>query len=95
MMQATDLRDGDGSSDSGRLDWARVRTILVERKMRASALVIVDVRGKNSAQMAVLTKNSEGVEKSGDLFRSAVVSPACTHSSRNSSHGSPVGSAAA
>lgn len=43
----------------------------------------------------VPTKNSEGVEKSGDLFRSAVVSPTCTHSFRNSSHGSGVGFAAA
>jgi hypothetical protein len=43
----------------------------------------------------VPTKNSEGVEKSSDLFRSAVVSPACTHSFRNSSHGSAVGFAAA
>ncbi len=54
MMQATDLWDGDGSSDSGRLDWARVRTILVERKMRAGALLIVDVRGEDSAQMALI-----------------------------------------
>ncbi len=36
------------------------------------------------------TKNSENVEKSGDLFRSAEMSPACSHFSRNSSHGSPV-----
>ena len=35
------------------------------------------------------------VEKSGDLFRSCVVSPACAHSSRNSTHGSAVGFAAA
>jgi hypothetical protein len=43
----------------------------------------------------VPTKNSEGVEKSGDLFPSAVVSPACIHCSRNSSHGSAFGFAAA
>src|SRR5208337_1646694 len=43
------------------------------------------------AERGVPTKNSEGVEKSGDLFRSAVMSPACSHLSRNSSHGSAVG----
>jgi hypothetical protein len=43
----------------------------------------------------VPTKNSEGVEKSGDLLRSAIMSPACSLFSRNSSHGSPVGFAAA
>ena len=32
-MQATDLWDGDGSSDSLRLDWARVRTILVPNSL--------------------------------------------------------------
>jgi hypothetical protein len=45
--------------------------------------------------MPVPTKNFKSVEKSGDLFRSAVVSPACIHSCRNSSHGSPVVFAAA
>src|SRR5277367_4045574 len=42
-----------------------------------------------------LPKTPKFVEKSGDLFRSAVMSPACSHFSRNSSHGSPVGFAAA
>lgn len=43
-----------------------------------------------SRSSPVPTKNSEGFEKSGDLFRSVVVSPACNRSSRNSSHGSHV-----
>ena len=54
-----------------------------------------DLRINQLVTTAVLTEKSEGVEKSGDLFRSAVVSPTCTHSSRNSSHGSLVGFAAA
>jgi hypothetical protein len=58
MMQAADLRERDGSSYPAWLDRARVRTILVKRKMRAGALVIVDVRVENSAQMAVLRKNN-------------------------------------
>jgi hypothetical protein len=54
MMQATDLRDGDHLSHSAWHDRARVRTILVERKMRAGALVIVDLRGQDAAQMALV-----------------------------------------
>ena len=53
-----------------------------------------DVPSEILIQPSVPTKNSENVEKSGDLFRSAVMSPACSHFSRNSSHGSPVGFAA-
>jgi len=47
-MQPTDFRDGDGSSDPLRLDWARVGAILVEREMNAGALVVVDVRGQDA-----------------------------------------------
>ena len=54
MMQGADLRERDGSSYPAWLDRARVRTILVKRKMRAGALVIVDVRVENSAQMALI-----------------------------------------
>ena len=46
-------------------------------------------------QAVVATKKAEWVEKSGDLPKAAVVSPTCSHSIRNSSHGSPVGFAAA
>jgi hypothetical protein len=45
MMQAANLRNGDHVSDQGWHDRARVRTILVERKMSAGMLVIVDIRG--------------------------------------------------
>ena len=51
-MQAADLRDGDHLSDPARHDRARVQTILVERKMRAGALVILHVLGQDAAQMA-------------------------------------------
>ena len=49
MMQAADLRDRDHLSDPGWHDRARVRTILVERKMRTGALVVVDIRGQDAA----------------------------------------------
>jgi len=51
-MQASDFGDGDDSSDPTRLDRSGVGAIFVERKMRVGALVIVDVRGENAAQMA-------------------------------------------
>ena len=53
-MQTADLRDGHHSSDPAWLGEARVRAILVERQMRASALVIVDIRGQDAAQMALV-----------------------------------------
>ena len=47
-MQATDFWDGDDSSDAVMLNRAGVGAILVERKMRPSALVIVDVREQDA-----------------------------------------------
>jgi hypothetical protein len=43
----------------------------------------------------VSTKNSGSIEKPSDLSRPAVVSPACSHTSRSFFHGSLVGFAAA
>ena len=43
MMQATAFWNGDDSSGAAMLNWPRVGAILVERKMRAGVLVIVDV----------------------------------------------------
>ena len=51
-MQTVDLREGDDSSDPGWHDRTRIRAIFIERKMRASSVVIVDVRGEDAAQMA-------------------------------------------
>jgi hypothetical protein len=41
MMQATDLSNGDHLSDPALHDWARVRTILVERKTRPGSMVVL------------------------------------------------------
>ena len=46
------MRDGDDSSDRGWHDQARVRAVLLERKMGTGPLVIVDIRGQNAMQMA-------------------------------------------
>ena len=54
MMQASDLRDRDHLSDPAWHDRAQVRTIFVKREMRAGALVIVDIRGQDTAQMALV-----------------------------------------
>jgi hypothetical protein len=51
-MQADDLWDGDHVSDPAWHDRAGIGAILFERKMRAGALVVVDVRGQDAAQMA-------------------------------------------
>jgi hypothetical protein len=53
-MQAGDLRDRDGSSELAWHDRACVGAILVERKMSTGALVIVDIRGEDAAQMALV-----------------------------------------
>jgi hypothetical protein len=53
-MQATDLRDGDNLSNSAWHDRAWVGTILVERKMRARAVVVVDIPGEYAAQVALI-----------------------------------------
>ena len=61
MMQAADLSNGDNLSDPGWHDRARVRTILVERKMSPSSMVVIDIRGQDAAQMA-LVEDHEVVE---------------------------------
>ena len=53
-MQATDFWDGDNLSDSAWHDRAWVGAILVERKVSTGALVIVDIRGEDAAQMALV-----------------------------------------
>ena len=54
MVQAIDLWNGDDSSDPARHDRARVGAIFVERKMRAGVLVVIEVRGHDAAQMALV-----------------------------------------
>ena len=63
VMQATDFWDGDDSSDAALLKWPGVGAILVERKMRTGALVVVDIRGHNAAQVT-LVEDHEVVQTS-------------------------------
>jgi hypothetical protein len=53
-MQAANLGDGDHLSDPGWHYRAGVGAILVERQMRAGALVVFDVRGQDATQMALV-----------------------------------------
>ena len=53
-MQATDFWNGDDSSGAAMLNRPRVGAILVERKMRAGALVVVDVGRHDAAQMTLV-----------------------------------------
>jgi len=54
MMQAADFWSGDDSSGAVMLNRAVVGAILVERQMRAGASVVVDVRGQDPTQMALV-----------------------------------------
>jgi hypothetical protein len=53
-MQATHFWDGDDSADAPMLNRAGLGAILVEREMRASALVVVSVRRQDAAQMSLV-----------------------------------------
>jgi hypothetical protein len=46
--------DGDNLADVAWRDWAWVGAIVVERKMSAGALIIVDVSGEDPAHMALV-----------------------------------------
>ena len=50
-MHATDLRNSDDFPTPGQHDRARVRTILVECKMRAAAVVVVHIRREDATEM--------------------------------------------
>src|SRR5712692_10540155 len=54
MMQAADFSDSHHLSAPAWHDGAGVRTILVEREMSAGALVVVEVRGQDATQMALV-----------------------------------------
>jgi hypothetical protein len=49
----------------------RNRTIVVERKMRGGALVIVDIRGWDAAQMALVEDLSQPYRFNGSSLRLA------------------------
>ena len=48
----TDVGQGDDLPDCGRLDWTMVGSVLVEREMRARCMVVAEIGGENSPQMA-------------------------------------------
>src|ERR1022692_3677960 len=54
MMQAAGLRDFDHLSDSARHDRAWVGAILIERKVGAGSMIVVDIRRQDAAQMALV-----------------------------------------
>jgi hypothetical protein len=54
MMQAANLRNFDHLTDPARHDRAWVGAILVERKMGAGSMLVVDVPRQNAAQMALV-----------------------------------------
>jgi hypothetical protein len=70
-MQATDLGDGDDLSDLAWHDWWRDGAILVGRRMRAGALVIVDIRRQDAAQMSLV----EGYDVVQKLVANRVYDP--------------------
>jgi len=66
MMQATDLRYGDDSAEPGWLDGARDGGILIERKMGAGSMVVVDIWVKRFACEGLL--NAKRVNDKGEIL---------------------------
>ena len=54
MVQTTDLRDGDDSAAWRRLNRTPIGAVLLEREMGARSMVVINVRRKHSAQMALV-----------------------------------------
>ena len=61
MMQATDFWNLHDSARRGELDGPDIRGILVEREMRASPVIVREVRGQDASQMP-LAENDSMVE---------------------------------
>jgi len=57
MMQAADLWKGDNGAGRRWLYGSRLRTILVEREMRAASVVILKVCRQHSAQVTLIEDN--------------------------------------
>jgi hypothetical protein len=57
MVKPADLRNRDDLAAVRLLDGSSIRAVFVERQMRTGALVVVDIRGKNAAQMALVDHN--------------------------------------
>ena len=54
MMQTAHLREGDNLACRGRLDWARLRTILVEGQMGSGPVMILKIAGEDVAPVALV-----------------------------------------
>jgi hypothetical protein len=54
LMKPADLRNRDHLAAVRRLDWASIRAIFVEREMGPRAMIVVDVREQDAAQIALL-----------------------------------------
>ncbi len=52
LMKPADLRNRDHLAAVRGLDGASIRAIFVERQMGARAVIVIDVRGQDPAQMA-------------------------------------------
>ena len=51
-MEASDFGDRDDRAESGRFDWPAVGGVLVEREMGAGLVIVAEVAGQDSAQVA-------------------------------------------
>jgi hypothetical protein len=61
MMQSVDLWEGDNLARGGRVCWAGLRTVLVERKMSSRPVVILKIRRQNTAQVTLI-KDDDVIE---------------------------------
>src|SRR2546427_3565836 len=61
MMRATDCGNLHDSARRGELDGPDIRRILVEREMRASPVIVREVRGQDASEMP-LAENDSMVE---------------------------------
>jgi hypothetical protein len=52
MVQATDFGDLHDPSPLGELDWSGIRRILVEREVRATLMIVLDIAGQNAAEVS-------------------------------------------
>ena len=61
MMKAADLREGDHPSEFSPLNAPRLRSVLVEREMRARTVVVASIRGKDSRSLT-LVENDQVIQ---------------------------------
>ena len=54
MMEASDFGDRDNRAEPGRFDWPAVGGVLVEREMSAGLVIVAEVAGQDSAQVAFI-----------------------------------------